>query len=240
MKTSRFIWLRGSGRERSSSLSQQGVRDTVGSAFCSSCLIVKAALLCIPPLRARPLKSKEAFALHPDSIRTHVRQGQWVTIHHHFIPSDSFIRSLDTHSFRTWIWPGTREVLNSENEWGWASAQGASQLAGFLSIAVNPTVSAVHWWQWDCHQAKLGWLSCGSSHLPVSGVLGTLGRDGMDAMSCDHPGGNKRKYLRGLDTSLLLLHPVHSLCVVQWTPGIFLCLFSLGKILTSHLLSVSI
>ena len=131
---------------------------------------------------------------------------QWVTIHHHFIPSDSFIRSLDTHSFRTWIWPGIGEVLNPENEWGWASAQGVSQLAGFLSIAVNPTVSTVHWWQWDCHQAKLGWLSCGSSRLPVSGVLGTLGRDGMDSMSCDHP-GNKRKYLRGLDTSFLVVTP---------------------------------
>lgn len=73
MKTSRFIWLRGSGRDRSSSLLQQGVRGTVGNAFCSSCLFVKAALLCIPPPRAHPLKS-EAFALHLDSIRTHVRQ----------------------------------------------------------------------------------------------------------------------------------------------------------------------
>lgn len=41
----------------------------------------------------------------------------------------------------------------------------------------------------------------------MSGVLGTLGRDGMDDMSCDHPGGNERKHLRGLDTSLLVVIP---------------------------------
>lgn len=98
MKTLRFIWLRGSGRERSSSLSQQGVKGTVGSAFCSSCLFVKAALLCTPPPRARPLKSKEVFALHPDSIRTHVRQ---VSVSHYppSFHSFRFFHSLIGHTF---------------------------------------------------------------------------------------------------------------------------------------------
>lgn len=97
MKTSRFIWLKGSGRESSSGLSQQGVRGTVGVHSSALASFVKAALLCTPPPRARPLKS-EAFAPHPDSIRTHVRQ---VSVSHYPPPFHSFrfFHSLIGHTF---------------------------------------------------------------------------------------------------------------------------------------------